>query len=692
MDHEQLQRELKKIAQQDVTDAQAIRLTAEKAISWSQRNGWIDLLALANMVAAKAYSAQMIFRTALEYYQRAKTLFKDLSDTEQVAHCHAELGRIYYRLAEYSLAIDHFRRALSWVKDTEAEKTLVTSVRINLTHALMNVDYWSDAEQELTKVDHFEFTDRLLVKYQMAVLRLVFYRGDQRAIRGQLKLCRELVYSMANAPFAKTLEYYTARDAIKYGKLKQGERQLTEIWSRADKSDRSLFFLLFETALDVLQSDYPQKGIQWLSTLLHDSVTPLLLQQRVHVALADFFAVHMSHELATEHYQAANRLQREIRDNQVQLQWARFRADEDYQALQKQIAQQKQSNQILAESNALLQAVNRIALSVNSAPDIVSLAERIRDQLSGWVDVHCLTIAELKDDALHFEVVLEESRSLPKEVIPMTEERSWSVRSVREGRIIYDNDFSITDEIRVLDSAHVIRSVAFVPLIWESQILGVLSLQSLTVQTFDMRSISLLEYIKPVIGIAFANLLNMSRTRQLRGELNKQQQALTEVRQIMGQLSEHDELTGLPNQKVLLKEFSHWCRRTAFHCVQIRVKNEGALIHAYGLPRWQSYLREATNRLSAQLNGDSLLLRSSEAYFLILMPLVASSDQLQSFAQQVVNAMIDGEQTTAGPQPEALVSIVQYPVHGVSLDEILSVLAVAAGHAEQDPSAIIIVD
>ncbi len=693
MNQERLRQELLSVVKNIDENPHAARLSAEKAMSWSQRNGWIDVLALANLTTAKAYAAELVYRTAIDHFQRAKTLFKDLSNTSMVAECHAELGRIYYYMAEYSLAIDHLRKALVWVSEQEGERLLANTVRIRLAHSLMNIGYWSDAEQELMASDQLDYSDTLLAEYQMAVLRLFFYRGDQRSIRDQLQLCRDVISKLDKVRLELTLAYYDARFTVRYGKLRDGEQQLTVIWQKTDKTNRSVYFLLFESSLDLLQSDYPQKGIQWLSLLLNEVTVPLFLKQRAHMSLGDFFVTHLSHELASEHFQAANQMAHEIRENEVRLQWARFRADEDYLSLQKQVSQEKHSNQILAESNALLQAVNRIALSVNSAPDLNSLVQRLREQLNGWIDVDTVIIGQLIHDELHFDAVLDGDQNLPKEVVPMTEERSWSVRAVKEGRILYDNDFSLSDEIEILNSVSLTRSIAFIPLTWENQILGVLSLQSRKAQVFDVRSITLLEYIKPVIGIAFANIINLQHARDLSGELSKQQQELTDVQQMMEELSELDELTGLPNRKALPAEFKRWQEKEKFHCLAVRLKNLEQINQEFGYTTGDRVIRLIAGRLSSSVQEGDTVLRSGDDQFVLFIKLVSSAEKLDQMTKALMNRVqqtILDEATNL--TPEIAMGVVQYPDHGDTVDEILSILSVAVAHADQYSTSIVIID
>jgi diguanylate cyclase (GGDEF)-like protein len=694
MNQESLQTELISMLECVHGNPNEALLQAEKSILWAGRNGWINVLALANLVAGWAHIHLQIFENAVENFQRANTLFKDLSDPELVAKGYHGLGATYMSMGEYSLAIEHFRKAISWLNRLETNHKLTLSIRMALAHALMNLNYWSDAEQELLAVNEkATFEDEDLADYQMMVLRLAFYRGDQRTVREQLQLCRELVLNVANPRLTLALEYYSARYVAKYEKVKQGEIQLADLWRRAEKNNSSVFYLAYEAALDLLQSDYPQKGIHWLSLLLDEDKVPLPMQQQIHLSLANFFVSHLSHELATEHYQASEKLAYAIRENEVNQQWARYRADEAHQNLRNQIAQHKRSNQILAESNALLQAVNRIALAVNSALDQESLLKRLREQLVGWIDIEVVAIAELKNEELHFNCILEGEQRLPEDILPLTEDRAWSVRSVNEGRILYDNDFVMTNEIAMADSPNMVRSVSFTPLKCENRVIGVLTLQSRRPNMFDSRAVSLLEYISPVIGIAFASLINLQRTRELSGELNKQQQELNDVRQLIAHLADHDELTGLPNRSSLPEHFERWRQNAPFHCLAVKINNLDDVNNQVGFGSDEEIIKVLAQRLRNRVRPDDLLIRAGSDQFLLIVEKMSARENLLEFAQQLqllTTQPLRAKDQTVGA--DVAIGIVQYPAHGESLEEIMSMVNIALSHAVEDPTWIFCIE
>lgn len=694
MNQNRLQRDLLDLVDQVSLDPTQARLTAEKAILWAGRNGWVNIMALANLVAGRAHAHQQAFDSAVECFQRASTLFKDLDDIQRLVESYYGLSSVYLRKGEFSLAIEQLRKALSWLSRMNTEHSLVVIVRMQLAQALMNLGYWSDAEQEvLSLAEGLDVTDQQLAEYQLLVLRLVFFRGDQRTISEQLKLCRELILSLDNARFRLALDYYSARYVGKYQKVRQGEKELNRLWQSANKDDNQILYLAYEAALDLLQSDYPQRGIFWLTELLAQASLPLSLKQQIHLSLADFFVAHLSHELASEHFQSANKLNSAIRESEINQQWARYQADEMFHELRSQLAQHKKNNQVLAQSNALLQAVNRIAMTVNAALDQHSMLTRLRQQLTGWISAEIIGIAELRDEELIFDCLLDGERRIPSNRLPMTESRAWSVRAVQQGRILFENDFVIKDEILMEEAPNVARSVAFVPLKCENRIIGLLTLQSRQAQVFDNRSISLLEYIAPVIGIAFANQINFRRTVELSGQVSKQQQELHDVRQLMAHMVDHDELTGLPNRTSLPVHFERWIMQAPFHCLLIRIANLADINRGLGYGSDDDVVKILGQRLRNRLRPDDLLIRMSDDEFLLLVNDMGAMALLNQFATQLRTLLqqpLRAREQDVDAKPA--IGIVTYPEHGETLEEILSMLTIATDHALSDETGVFTIE
>ncbi|EAR11014.1 sensor domain-containing diguanylate cyclase [Reinekea blandensis] len=686
MNQDRLQRDLIGLIEQTHLDPTQARLTAEKAILWAGRNGWVNIMALANLVAGRAHASQSAFDSAVECYQRASTLFKDVDDIQRVAESFHGLSAVYLRKGEFSLALEQLRKALTWLNRLEEEHSLVAVVRMQLSQTLMNLGYWSDAEQELLSLgEGLDVSDQQLAEYQLALLRLVFFRGDQRAVREQLQLCREMILSLDNDRFRMPLDYYSARYVCKYQKVRQGEKELTRLWQDANKSDIQILYLAYEAAVDLLQSDYPQRGIFWLTELLTQTALPLSLKQQIHLALANFFVAHLSHELANEHFQSAARLTNTIRESEINQQWARYRADDMFHELRSQLAQHKKNNQILAQSNALLQAVNRIAMAVNAALDQHSLLTRLREQLEGWVSAEIIGIGELRDEELIFDCLLDGERRIPSNRLSMSETRAWSVKAIQQGRILFDNDFVFKDEILMEEAPNVARSVAFVPLKCENRVIGLLTLQSRQSQAFDNRCISLLEYIAPVIGIAFANQINFRRTIELSGQVSRHKQELHDVRQLMAHMVDHDELTGLPNRTSLPAHFERWISQAPFHCLLIRIANLADINKGLGYGSDEDVVKILGQRLRNRLRPDDLLIRMSNDEFLLLVGQMETRESLIDFARQLSELTVQplrAREQTVDAKPA--IGIVTYPEHGETLEEVLSMLTIATDHALSD--------
>lgn len=694
MSQEELQAELKRAFAQLEQDPQAAQLAAEKALLLSSQNGWLAPLAFANLIIGDASRLQHSFDKALMHLQRANTLYKDLAEAEQVAHAYYAMGIVYTHIGEFSIAIDQLRKALSWLNRLEQRPALALTIVVQLANALMNLGYWSDAEQELLNIAKaMEFDKTELIDYQLMLLRLAFYRGDQRSCKNQLQHCRNLLTGSERDHYQLALTYFSARYGARYEHLRTSEAELSALWPQVKSTDKNMYFNIFEAAGDLLQSDHPQKGVNWLNTLLEDTGCPLELQRQIHLALAEFYSAHLSHQLATDHYRRAERCSRAVRDAEINHQWALYRADESLHDLHSQISQHKKNNRILAESNALLQAVNRIAIRVNSAADHETLLRHLHEHLADWFEAETLAIAELQDDQLRFACLLSEGRRLKPATLELSDANEWPVRAIKEGKLVYDNALADTSTAIVAQTSGVVNAIACVPLKIDNRVIGALILQSQRKNCFDARSISLLEYIAPVLAIAFVNLLNLAQTQRLSGKLSEQQQELNDVRHLMAHLSDHDELTGLPNRASLSNHFKQWVLQAPFHCLALRLNNLDDINSQIGFGSEDEIIKVISQRLRNRLRPDDLLVRVNNDQFVLFIEYMKTRDNLVEFTEQLLQLAeqpLRAQNQTVGAN--LAIGIVLYPEHGESLEEIMSMLSVAVGHASEDNSSIFVVE
>lgn len=665
------------------------QLIAEKAILRAQRNGWVGAMALAHLVIARCGVQRDIIKPALEDFYKALALFRDLEDSSYIAECYFGLGRAYAKIGQYSLALQQYRKALS--SDLNSDTAINHDIYLALSNILMDIGQWSYAEQELLGLpQQANLTDAQLVTYQLQVLRLAFYRGDMRTVKDQVTLCVQLVARFESSFSRVIVEFYQARYEVKFGRFKTGFTQLEKFWKKG--YGRKFYFLQFDAAQDLLRSDYPKNGIWALNDLLSIDHIPVILRQKIHQLMAHFYANHRSFELATAHHQFAEKAGDQVRDSEINEQWARFQVEEQQQNLREEIALEKHNNTVLAESNALLQAVNRIALAVNAAPNFEVLARNLRDQLIGWIDVSVIAIGEVTGSRLDFKSVVENNIAVPVESLPLSEERSWSVRAVNQGRILYDNDFVLTNELLMTSPNNIVRSVCFVPLKFENKVIGLLTLQSHQPQVFDVKSISLLEYIAPVVSIAFANLVHLHRNVELSGEVNRQRDELRDVRDLVAHLSDHDELTDLPNRQSLNGHFKRWQPYGRFHCLIMSITNISGLTNILGYGTDDEIIKVIAKRLENRLRPDDLLVRSTDDQFVLFIERLKDEEVLLDFANQIkvlCEQPLRAKDKTINAN--IAISIVSYPEHGETLEELMSMASVSLSHAIESEDGLFLV-
>lgn len=693
MNHVSLEEDLIKALDTAERNPEASQLLAEKAILRSQRNGWLRSLALANLLSGWSQFFMGMHDQAMEAFVRADSLLTDIGVQELQYSPSFGLGLVNMNQGDYALAIDQFRRSLTLIEHPTAE--VEAPVRLNLARALMNVGYWTEAERELLSFlpsDDFDGTRRAL--YELLILRLKFYRGDRSSVQEQLHVCRDLIFNLehVHAIVKSQIEFYEARYVAKYVNTKTGDTEFRKIWQRTSPDNPDVLYLLSEAAYDLLASDYPKKGVEWLTMVIGSPNAVEPLKRQVHLALAQFYRSHRSFEVAIEHFEQANECLTKIRLNEFNRQWARYQAAETQHLLKYQIDQHKKSNKILAESNAILQAVNRIAMSVNAAMNLVTLQKNLKTQLSGWVDVDLIAFAEIANGRFNIESLLYDERIHPDFVVDASIEQLYAHEAMVNGRIVVDN--ACLNSVRNFPEPifQTLQSAVFIPLKNEKDVFGILTLQSGQENLFTPRMLSLLEYIAPVVTIAFANIKQSERSQRLSGVLDKQERELADVRELMSYISDHDAVTGLPNRNVMLSQFPRWAETGSFACLLMKINNLDSLNSKLGFGLDEEALKIFAQRMKNRVRENDLLLQIAHDQFLMLVEMT-SVTSIYEIAKQIIEL---GEKPFRAKDDtlslDLSVGVVCFPQHGETVEELMSMAAVALNYATTDESSIFMID
>ncbi|TXR51883.1 sensor domain-containing diguanylate cyclase [Reinekea thalattae] len=694
MKQQKLYNDLKTALRSVKIDPQQSQIVAEQAVLVAQKNASIKTLGLAYLVLGEANLENRIDDLATDYFLRANAIFKDLNITEFNAECHYGLGCCYVHLGDFVQAIEQFRAAQRQIPHAENRDYLEVLIKLAISRGLMNLTYWSEAEEELQSIKRQQLEDGVLqVEHQLQLLRIAFHRGNQRFIHDQLICCRNLIFDVKNKNIQDLFTYFSGRFVMKYQSVKKGEAILAKLWREVDYGGGYAYFLCYEAALDILKSDQPKKGVNWFNVLLAIENLPMVLRHRIHIAMAEFYVAHSAYKNATEHFQSAEKASREIQENELAQQWVKFRAEETYQQLRHQVQEQQENNQLLEQANSLLASVNEIAIDVNSALDHATMLQRLYEQLSHWLDVDIIAICEIHQGKLKGGSVVKQGQPVdPKECISI-QHKMWAVEVIEQRKALLKQDIELSKVYPHPDHPKTKISLFQLPLTCENRVVGVFLVQANKSFVFDEQVINLLNSISPVIGIALANLINLERMRNMSGQLDKQQRELNDVRKLVSHLAENDELTGLLNRSGVEYYWPQWQQREAFYCMQISILNIDKIDRSVSGHSAQEAVRVLAERFSQHIDSEYLFARVDNASFVVLL----DGDQAKRTIKQLAETLIQQSRepvdyAAAVFSTEVAVGVVKYPDHGDNLEELLSLSSIAVSHAAHDQSSFSFID
>lgn len=113
------------------SEPETAKTYAEKALELSQNNHYKKGIAEAYQRLAAGFTVQNVPDTALDLYQRALFLYKELNDTKMEANILSNIGIIYYEQGEYIQAMFN------------TEESLRISSKVNDLHGIaFRCSYW----------------------------------------------------------------------------------------------------------------------------------------------------------------------------------------------------------------------------------------------------------------------------------------------------------------------------------------------------------------------------------------------------------------------------------------------------------------------------------------------------------------------------------------------------------------------
>ncbi len=457
---------------------------------------------------------------------------------------YANIGVMYYYVEKYQDAIEMFKKAYSNMIYDEQNEATVLSIKLHTLASLVvcysHLKQFDKAEQSLQELQKSE------AKIQ-----------DQRTIR--IIDCAYMAYYMRQSNFKLARRYYdkVVQPIGKYEDVFFNLR-LTNFYCKVCQEYNLPYQDYIDTAQKLAESEINRGNLDEIIKLYIILIDYYESIEDTTAALACYRKLKENTKKALVFY------------NQLRLKAIKIRQDLEKVRVESVSFNQKNkelsmiAQEALSMRNKLQEAYNQINM-ISMLGSKLTTATTFRDLMDVAQEIICdkmhvsgFTILVVSDDAQHLLSLAEKGDQNSGIKISLRDIGSLFVESCLQNKIIVCSD--VNEEVRrkngiVFDQSS-IESIVFMPLIYESKVIGVLSVQSIHKNAYNNEKVEFLKLISSYLSIA---LNNVKKSRVLVEEINLHKQTQLELEKVnlyLKNLSSLDGLTKVNNRRAFDEEYS----------------------------------------------------------------------------------------------------------------------------------------
>ncbi len=232
------------------------------------------------------------------------------------------------------------------------------------------------------------------------------------------------------------------------------------------------------------------------------------------------------------------------------------------------------------------------------------------------------------------------------------------------------------------------ESILYLPLITEQSVLGILTVQSFTKQAYTEQHRDTLRVLASYIAIALGNARVHEQLNGRNKDILREKQELEHVYDQISYMANHDNLTRLPNRRLLdelmqVALYQAQRRNQTLALLYIDLDDFKSINDNLGHEVGDAVLRTVADRLKAALRAMDIVARVGGDEFIVVIQDVKDADGVARVAEKIITNLSEamelmGHTCSVG----ASVGVSLYPKHGQTLDELTKQADSAMYHAK----------
>ena len=625
------------------------------------------------------------FQIAGDFLEQSIDRALAIGDFAAVSRSYNNLGRTYFDMGQFSVAVQYYETALSLAVHS-SDHSVVFALRCNLIRLYETledrvacdklIDQLAGQDFDLVPegilcVYYYVKVEQCLARDQLEQFDHFFERAHALAQTGQYK---RMLFS---------LQTIRAHKRYLQGDVQPAIQQLEDIVVSSEFHVQGIErYRLLQLLAQWYFSQGNSTGVSHCldRALALESVSwPHQILQNLHALVSACFEKEGDFKQALYFANEAYRLSRELKLRQREaVHSSRAKAT---QALHQETARVQKLLELQALEMLHEQTlhINKIGRSLASTLDFSEMGIRLFEALSPVMPVTTISLVEMVPESPTLEVVLVvENGEVNSDGIGIfSANKTYANKVVNSQKIEICNDFK-PESVTLIKGTRVIpRSALFLPLMLGDRVLGVWSVQSENAGAYESGHIDLVEAVAPFVAIAFNNALTHLHNIELIGDLHDEKVAVEVAHKKVTHQALHDALTELPNRIALSRTFLDSVTAAAhhestFHIIFLDLNGFKQVNDAHGHSVGDAVIRAMGQRLKTFFRESDFVCRLGGDEFVAVVPGFPDGRKTDIFVDRIRanisrDICVNGLTFSLGVS----VGVATYPQDGASLDELL---------------------
>ncbi|MFO7888155.1 MAG: diguanylate cyclase [Eubacteriales bacterium] len=474
------------------------------------------------------------YEISLEYYLEALEDAEKKNDLESIAKIKTNISEIYRELKDYKVAKEYLDDVLIHEKSLSNQSlgiiyTNYAEILTLMGELVAGINFLDESDKISENIN-----DNVGLAYN-AMIRGRIYENQGR-------------YNEAEKSFLRSLSIFKkAKDGV----------------------------YIFEAYDDYIKFLIKRKNLDRGELIIHEAfqildgkdslITELTLERH----LASIRYKRGKYKQSVDHFISYDRMYGEYDINVSNMRLLAVKTKFDIVKSQKEKTKIEKHNKELEEKHDVFVLAKDIIKEINSSLRLKKIASRIYNHLKQIikVDVFGLAIYDKIRGQITYEEYIEEDISYSGnfEPIDLHNSNSFTAYVVRNNEDIYLNTIQekskYIDKVIMEPANKVAETIIMKKLVFEDEILGVITIQSYEKNAYDGKDTAIIDLITPYLAIAVNNSIkSLNLVKEIKERKNTEDK-LKETNNILRSLSNTDNLTGLNNRHYLNKIMDNCFKR-----------------------------------------------------------------------------------------------------------------------------------